>query len=559
MDENVKEIFYESQECFTIFVVEQRFAVGRGHEFFLSYKDRNNYIQNEKQISSHLKKIMDWILKKIPKAADLIVSCMSYIPGNNYKGITEVITALTKLFGLTEHQAVGPEVLDPIIIEEGKISPKFISKLISIHKSSTLQPVIIIILKDNNFERAKDLLKLCPHGINVKMIKQSGETTLYKVINTGAENIEDFLDSYANQCYSTCTNTSKEIILNKDWSENSIVKLCSPTMFKIRSDLIYEEKENAKNDINQLINILESIEIDEHNEIRLVFLCMVKLFKVFCNDSGGNDLNEAYSLAKSLQSDILLAHVYRYANYMPNNLGIDKNSMLKEATRIFENNGIEDHALYSENNLLINQFYGDSINKRLFSNMQEKAINNTPGLVGMSIIYNNTGIAHLYSGEPDAAIEYLNKGLYYTNNHIAQKIGIKTNLLISKTYNYEEVQDNELRQVIRLCFDTLGIEKIPFIGATSVLNIISIALKKNNELANELYKNYPIKELFSNALLPGMLGISSLKQHFEVLMIQYPKFDFKVKFSNDIPNSTGIRSRFIINNKLNPMIFNAWL
>ena len=42
--------------------------------------------------------------------------------------------------------------------QEGKILPRYINQVIALHKDSILRPVIIIILKDNDFDRAKQLL-----------------------------------------------------------------------------------------------------------------------------------------------------------------------------------------------------------------------------------------------------------------------------------------------------------------------------------------------------------------------------------------------------------------
>lgn len=556
------EIFNELQNTFTIFVVEQRFALNRGYDYISSYKNSDHYIKSESDINTRMTKLMRWIEKKIPCATELVSLYIKHKIPTKASDITQVITALTKLFGLTEHQAAGPDILDPIIIEEGNISPKTISKIITLHKSSPIRPVIIIILKDNNFERAKELLKLCPSGINVKMIRNSGEDEHYKVINTGAENIDEFLDSYSSQCFCTCSNTPRNVLLNEEWAEKSIIKLYSPTIFKIRSNLIYEMKGNAAEDIEYLISMLQLVVDENDTDSKLIgsFLCMLKLFKVFCYDFGGEDIIEALSLAKSLENEILLAHVYRYANYFTTLDSNKKTLMLEEAINIFHRNDIEDHSIYAKNNLLVNQFYKDSIDVRAFRTMQQNAIYNTPGLVGMSIIYNNTGVAHLYTGAPELAIEYFIKGQIYSRDHIAQHLGLKTNLLIAKTYNFDEVKENEIRQVMQLCFDNLGIDRIPFIAATCVLNLLSVTLKKHSDLVFTLVEEYPITQLINNALRPGSLGISSLKLHIGILKLKYPQFQFyKRAIDANIPDSEGIRKTFIINNQMNPMIFNAWL
>ena len=58
-----------------------------------------------------------------------------------------------------EYQAAGPDVVDPVIIQKGKVSYRKIAHFISLHKESILRPSIIILLKDNDFGRAKKELR----------------------------------------------------------------------------------------------------------------------------------------------------------------------------------------------------------------------------------------------------------------------------------------------------------------------------------------------------------------------------------------------------------------
>ena len=178
---DAKDFFKETDETFTIYVVEQRFAVMRGLEYFKSYKGTPNYIDANEIAQKRIYSVLQWIQKKIPPVAQLIELCFgSFLPVD----IVDTITALNKLFGIHEHQAVGPDVIDPIIIQEGKILTKYLNQLIALNKESILRPTIIIILKDNNFERAKQLLANSPNGIHIKFIRNNGETEIFKVTQT---------------------------------------------------------------------------------------------------------------------------------------------------------------------------------------------------------------------------------------------------------------------------------------------------------------------------------------------------------------------------------------
>ena len=133
--EDVKQYFQEPSSEFTIYVVEQRFVVGQGKDYFKTYRGTNNFISTEDSIKKNINKILFWTQKHIPNITEIIKMCFFT---SKKLSILDVITELSKLFTIQEHQAAGPEVIDPIIIQEGEISAKSLAQLISLHKSSIL-------------------------------------------------------------------------------------------------------------------------------------------------------------------------------------------------------------------------------------------------------------------------------------------------------------------------------------------------------------------------------------------------------------------------------------
>ena len=560
MDE-IKDFFKESHEAFTIYVVEQRFVVGRGNEYFRSFKGKENLILSNSSIKKRISLVLKWLQRKIPHVAELAKVCYDINP---VLGITDAVIALSKLFSLHEHQAAGPEVLDPILIQEGSIDKKYLTQLVALHKESILQPVIVILLKDNDFERAKSLLSACPHGMNVKMIRNSGQCEIYKVINQGVEDIDSFMDAYSRQCFSSCSRTSRSILFNADWAEDSLIKRFSPLIFKIRSNLLYDEKFEIRNDITFLKNELDiaskSAINTKNRELILNFKCMSNIFQVYCDDKGGQEIQIALEQAKELKNDILLAHVYRYSQFLESYSRQEKRELLLIAKNIFANKNIEDHAIYCLNNYLVHDFYTESIDVRAFRNMQEEASYNTPGLVGMSIIYNNTGVAHLYKGEPEEAIQYFKKGLDYARDRIVQKMGLICNILIAKDYCYHKISEAEILRTLNYIFDNCGTTKFPFITASMVMNVLVVTSKCHSRLVKELMHIYPIQELVNNALLPNQLGSGSLAIQIAIITEKYKGIKIYTRNSvNLLPPASGIRLNFLHNHGYSPTIFNAWL
>ena len=110
--EDVRDFFKENDSAFTIYVVEQRFVTGRGVDYFRSYKGKANYIDTDEVMKKRLTGILGKITKHIPNITELVDKCFGI---SNSVPLLDIISALSKLFSVNEHQAAGPDVIDPII------------------------------------------------------------------------------------------------------------------------------------------------------------------------------------------------------------------------------------------------------------------------------------------------------------------------------------------------------------------------------------------------------------------------------------------------------------
>lgn len=558
--EDVREFFKETDTAFTIYVVEQRFVVGRGSDYFRQYKGKENYIDTNSVMKSRLSRILQGISKRIPNGAELVKTCFEV---TEPVGIIDVIGSLFKVFTCQEHQAAGPDVLDPIIIQEGEILPKYVNQMIALHKTSILRPAIIILLKDNDFVRARTLLSGCPHNTNVKMIRNSGETEMYKVINCGAENVEAFMEAFTHQCFSTCSHTKRSILYNEEWAEKSLIKLYSPSILQIRTNFLYQDKSLVRDDLCALINEIDQKEVQSEFDCRLqqAFQCILRLYRIFCNDGGKTDISEAYQLAKQLDNDVLLAHVYRYAYFLEGYTFDEKIELLNVAYNIFVHNGMEDNAIYCKNNKLVRQFDTNTVDIREFRTLQEEAIHNVPGLVGMSHILNNTGVAHLMNGYPDEAIPFFDKGLDYAYRpeRCIQKVAILCNRLIAKAYSFDKIAENELLKVMNLIFDNKELLNIPFISARYAMNIVVLAFSQSKELGFFLMEKYPVKNLIQRAFNDNILGAGQLMLQLDLIEKRYNlQILNKLNLPNQYIKTTGVKEQFLTKTGFNPFIFSTW-
>lgn len=561
--DDVKSFFKEINSGFTIYVVEQKFVIGKGLDYFKSYKGKSNYIDTDYLAKKRIYKIYSWIEKKIPPIADMIkVGFSGFTPS----GILDIITAFNKLFGSQVHQAAGPEVIDPIIIQEGKVIKKYITQLVNLHKNSFLAPTIIILLKDNDFERAKELLSECPNGINIKFIRNNGQCELYKIINTGAEDINTFIDAFAQQCFSTCSKTRHDVLLNKEWANNSVVRMYAPRLLRYRANLLCDEKNEIKNYLDECILQLENKKYMSENDniLNKNFLCIAKLYRVFCNDHGGIDIIDAYKIAKELDNQLLLAYVYKYTYFFGNKSISEQNQMLQEAYKIFVNNNMFDNAIYCKNNMLVRQFDSENIYAGQFIEMLGEAVSDVPGLVGMPHLYNNTGIAYMMSANPDRALELFDKGLEYSNSieRQVQHFAILCNKLITQSYYGEKIEFSSINRLFTQVFDGMvRNNQLPFISSRYIMNLFVIAVKENKDWGRELLQEYDIIGLFNSGLKSNALGSGQLLKQLDFIDQKLPQNNIKSQchLPSHIIETTGRRKIFIEKTGLNPFYFFTWL
>lgn len=402
--------------------------------------------------------------------------------------------------------------------------------------------------------------------MRVKFIKNTGEGELYKIINTGADNINNFIDSFAEQCFSTCSQTKHNILLNKEWAENSIIKLYAPRLLKYRANLLCDDKNEIRNYLNDCIDQLEKQDSlsESDDTLRKNFLCVAKLYRVFCNDSGPADMNDAFTIAKELDNQLLLAYVYKYAYFFGDKSIAEQNQLLEKAYQIFTDNGMADNAVYCKNNILVRQFDYGNIYARQFSEMLGEAIGDVPGLVGMPHIYNNTGLAYMMSAKPDDALELFDKGLEYAKpiDRQVQYHAILCNKLITKVYYGEHIDFSVIINSFKQIYDGMvRNDQLPFISARYIMNLFIIALKENKDWGKELMQQYDIISLINDGFASNALGNGQLIRQLDYIDRKLPECSIKdqCKIPAQVIEPTGRRKEFIEETGLNPFYFFTWL
>jgi len=547
--EDIEQVFYEEHPDFTISVVTSAFAVQRGHSFFKSYENSPNFIENKGDYERLLNRILRYISKNVPALSTIIERffTQAFTP----KDIRDVVDSLFKLFSAHEHQAAGPEVVDPIIIREQMFANKDIATLVNLHRDSVLRPRIIVILRDNNLDRAKSLLRYCHHGLRVRLIDNSGLVQTSTVVNTGVDNIEDFLDIYARQCFDSCSRTSSSIIYNEEWAGKSPVRTYGPQLLRFRTSVIYDSKASITDKLDGFLADLSRN--DRPSEIELGFRCLAHLFRVYCYDAGGQDIVQAAKIAEEIDSDVLRGHTFRYAHFIPNLSLEEKNENLLRAEKIFDRERMADHSAYCANNRLVNSFYEDHVSVSRFQDLLSKARADVPGLLGMSTLWNNAGVAFLYGSRYVEAVECFQKGLRHRPD-LTKQLGLMANLIIAKALAGEQVNESEIRAAVNHALIHFSSADNAFLAANNLMNVLKIC---PSDLALELVNELPLEEVLNRGLV-GNLGVGSLTSQISANQKLVTELKLELKPIDKGSSSSGIRERFITTTGFNPAIYNVW-
>lgn len=196
--------------------------------------------------------------------------------------------------------------------------------------------------------------------------------------------------------------------------------------------------------------------------------------------------------------------------------------------------------------------------------MVGEATSDVPGLVGMSHIFNNTGIAYLMTAQPDLAMEYFDRGIDYakTSDRFVQNIALYCNKMIAKSYYNEKIEYSEIERLLIQIFDGMVCNnKLPFISSRYVMNLLMIALRNNPKWCKEILQNYEVIELINQGLRDNSIGSGQLLMQLEYLDQKLPELKLKsqcITTTKIIP-VTGKRRDFIQKSGLNPFYFCTWL
>ena len=558
MDIQIEDRFDPNKTGASVNIVTNIFRYKYCTDFLNQYLGTKNYISSGNAIKNFFYRLMYKIQGNQQRIYDNIKEL------DNCKNLKRsiLIKVVAGLIQIIPRLVVGPKILDPIIIEVNENTIPYIHKVVENYISSPIRPIIVLLLSDNyDNQSIEAILKKFPVNLKVAIHDDIGETNVISVLNnSGAGNIDEFIDAYTSQCYNTCGNTNHKIILN-DSAGSDLIKI-SNLMVRCHSALLIDNKEIAQRDIAVINSVLQENTLSE--DIKMFFDCINSLNNVYATDFGGNSIVKALNISKQLNNNLLKAYVNRYAHFIPNTTYEEKTELLYEAAKAFNKSKIYDHEFYCRNNALTYAFYTDNLEISKYTDLLADAINNTPGLAGLSILYNNAGTAELYNRSPENALKNFKIGLDYATslNRPAQRIGLIGNIAITESLLGVKYTTEYFINCANDIINMPNTKNLPFIQINGLMNLMSAALYQNNKDAVKIIReNFKFKSILSKALNSKNMGTGSLIKQMNILS---KKSNGIIDFSEFVkPAKTtyinGLRADYISEHGFNPAIGNAWL
>lgn len=446
-----------------------------------------------------------------------------------------------------------------------KVKENSIISFIEKNQKEFVSPTRIILLMDSNdTDEIKKWLNKCPDSTKLFFINNYNEDDCIKsvVSSVGSENALEFFEFFGKQGFGTCASTPKEILTpDRDLLLENNAKL----LFKFKSNLIDDKKNEIKTDINDSINELSRInQTSQRNLVTMNLECIARSFRMLCYDSGVKDIKECLELAKEINIEIISANALKFSHFIPTDRR-SKQQLLMKAAYIFEKNELIDQKIYCINNSLLHEF---SLNDHSgisneFKSIVKEANSDKCTIAGYPHLLNNFAVSYLFEGNYDKATEIFQDALDYIEpfGKTLQYFAVKSNMFISNFMQNELINEEDLLSFVDSIIKTFGLHKVNYLISHYVLNVLAVCIKTNLFLYKQIINQYPeIYELFSLGLQNNM-GTGSMIYQMQVLSVKHPDFDLleKIQKPYKLTEFIGERKNFTDITGFNPFIFNIWL
>ncbi|KCZ52067.1 hypothetical protein HY29_18305 [Hyphomonas beringensis] len=357
------------------------------------------------------------------------------------------------LGGLLNHQnpCAAPITLPSlIIIYEDSIEREQLCAFFSLFKQIEPQycPAIIFV-SETRLNATASLLASCGSDVDVLALGPDGVHEL-SVRAQEANSLQDFLALFLAEADGACLASVGETFGLSGHDRGELGEL-AVGMLRVQSLFRQGRKFDGKSQIDALerrISVLKDATNDADLAKEYLYMrALLDLWHVFITENQGERIQNAIAIADHLGDEILLAHALKQVD-MLHGYGTLTKQQLMRAKSIFHSHGEMEHALFIENNAIVNDLYTGANCAPQASSMSDYVQELCPHIRRSTTFHSNAGIAHLIIGQEDRSLEFFQRAIAGSGPPV-NKLTSEINQLIARYVDGDKLDTEDAMRFMR--------------------------------------------------------------------------------------------------------------
>ncbi|NBC34408.1 MAG: hypothetical protein GVY13_17155 [Alphaproteobacteria bacterium] len=356
------------------------------------------------------------------------------------------------LGGLLNHQNPAAAVVTLprlLLIYEDDLSVENLSSFFSLFKQvdSETRPAIIFIAR-SDIPSAATKLAACGDEIAVLTLAPSGIQEL-PVSAVGSAELHEFLKLFIAEADGTCIATDRDRLKFTGNNRGALTSI-AVEMLKIQSLFRVGRKFDAKAKIEnvekELAMLSEFKETSIDREL-LYIRGLLDLWYVYVTEDCISRIQNAVSIADRLKDELLLAHALKQVP-MLHGYGELARQHLMRAKNIFLSHAETEHALFVDNNAVVNDLYTVDDCSPQATRMSNYIVEFCPYIRRSTTFHSNAGISCLITGQTAKALEFFERAVAGSGPAV-NKLTSEINRFIARYIDGEEIDKEEAYRFLR--------------------------------------------------------------------------------------------------------------
>jgi hypothetical protein len=337
-----------------------------------------------------------------------------------------------------------------IIIHEDEITAEQLSAFFSLFKQVEPQhcPAFVFI-SEKRLGEAASALAACGSDIDVLTLTPGGVHEL-GLKAEGTDSLHDFLRLFLAEADGSCMASSSGGFDFVGEDRGQLLEL-AVDMLRIQSLFRQGRKFDSKAQIQVLerkIEALRGATSDAALSKEYLYMrALLDLWYVFVTEESRDKIQNAISIADYLGDDILLAHALKQID-MLHGYGSLTRQHLMHAKNVFLSNAETEHALFVDNNAIVNDFYIGGDCSGAASRMSDFILEFCPHIRRSTTFHSNAGIANLIVGQEHQSLPYFQRAIDGSGPPV-NKLTSEINLMIARFVSGEALDPSEAERFLR--------------------------------------------------------------------------------------------------------------